>query len=233
MLTDHPRQSAALALFLIVAAASLGVAGGLYLPGLLGQSIFAATKIWMLVLPLIWFLRVDRGKFTLAFPVPRDFLAGTVLGLFMFSIVAGAYWLAGQHWIDPEIVRAKAQQVGLINPLIYLSGAFYFTFINSLVEEYIWRWFVYQKCEALVPGNSAVYFATPLAALCFTLHHIIALATYTRSGLVTAIASLGVFAAGAVWSWCYLSYRSVWACYISHLFADLAIALVGWKLLFA
>ena len=145
----------------------------------------------------------------------------------MFGIIAGAYWFVGQHQIDPVDVRSKAQ-VGLINPIAYLISAFYFTFINSLIEEYIWRWFVYRKCEVLVSGIKAVY----LAALCFTLHHIIALAAYTGNWLIVALGSLGVFVAGAIWSWCYLTYRSLWGCYISHLLADLAIALIGWHLLF-
>ena len=30
----------------------------------------------------------------------------------------------------------------------------------------------------------------------------------------------------------YLTYRSIWSCYVSHILADLAIAIVGWQLLF-
>jgi hypothetical protein len=52
-------------------------------------------------------------------------------------------------------IRAKAQQVGISSPIIYLVGAMYWTFINSLFEEYIWRWFVYSKCEVLIPGKGA------------------------------------------------------------------------------
>lgn len=182
----------------------------------------------MLVLPLVWFLRVDRGQFRLSLPTSRDWLAGILLGLLMFGILLAAYWLVGRKAIDPAIVREKAGQIGLTQPIAYLASAFYFTFINALVEEYIWRWFVYQKCAVLLSGVAAVC----LAALCFTLHHIIALVTYTGNGAIAALASLGVFIAGAIWSWMYLAYRSLWACYLSHLLADLAIALIGWQLLF-
>lgn len=228
MLKGNSRQNAPLALFLLVSAASFGIAARFYIPGLIGQFFYAATRVWILVLPLIWFLKVDRGKFSLSRPSQQDLLVGTILGFLMFSIIAGAYCLVGQHWIDPVNVRVKAQQVGLLNPIAYLISAFYFTFINSLVEEYIWRWFVYRKCEVLVPGTRAVC----LAALFFTLHHIIALVAFTGDGLIVIFGSLGVFVAGAIWSWCYLTYRSLWACYISHLLADLVIALIGWKLLF-
>ncbi len=228
MLKTHSDQNAMLALFLLVSAASIGIAARFYIAGAAGQFLFVLTRVWILALPLIWFFRVDQDKLVISLPSPREFLAGTTLGLLMFGIILGAYWSVGQHWINPVDVRATAQQVGIASPSVYLVGAFYFTVINSLVEEYIWRWFVYRKCEVLLPGTKAVC----LAALCFTLHHIIALAAYTGNGFVVVLGSLGVFTAGAVWSWCYLTYRSLWSCYISHLLADLAIAFVGWHLLF-
>lgn len=104
---------------------------------------------------------------------------------------------------------------------------FEWTFFNSLLEELIWRWFVYRKCEILVPGLQAVV----LSALFFTIHHTFGLAAYF-DWRVTVLGSLGVFFAAAVWSWCYLTYRSIWTGYISHIFADIAIFIIGWQLIF-
>lgn len=219
----HPK----LAILLITAAASLGIAARLFLLGAAGQLIFVLTRVVMLALPLAWFIWVDKGKLSLSSPSKRQCLDGVILGTIMFGVILGAYGLVGQRWIDPADVRLKAEQIGLAQPLLYLASAIYFTLINALVEEYIWRWFLCRQCAAIFSGASAIYFAS----LCFTLHHIIALAAYT-GWLVVGVGSLGVFAAGAIWSWCYLTYRSLWVCYISHLLADLAIAIVGWHLLF-
>lgn len=228
MLKTNSDYKAMLALFLLVSAASMGIAARLYLPGAGGQFFFVLTRVWMLAIPLIWLFWVEQARPVVSLPSLREFVAGTILGLLMFGIILGAYWIVGQHWINPVAVQAKAQQIGIASSTVYLVSAFYFTVINSLVEEYIWRWFVYRHCEVLMPGIRAVY----LAALCFTLHHIIALEAYTGNGFVTGLGSLGVFIAGAAWSWCYLTYRSLWSCYVSHLLADLAIALIGWHLLF-
>jgi hypothetical protein len=228
LLKTHSHQNALLALFLLVFSASIGIAARFYIPGTVGQLLFVLTRVWILALPLIWLFWVDQERLIVSLPLRRDFLAGTILGLLMFGIILGAYWIVGQRWLDPAAVRAKAQQVGIAHPTVYLVGAFYFTVINSLVEEYIWRWFAYRKCEVLFSGIGAIC----LAALCFTIHHIIALAAYTGNWSIVVLSSLGVFIAGAAWSWCYLTYRSLWSCYVSHLLADLAIALVGWHLLF-
>lgn len=230
MIETRSRPNALIALLLLVSAASLGTAMALYIaPGSLGQVVFSLCKVWLVALPLVWFFWVDRGKFSLSLPKRRELLAGTVLGLLMFGIILGAYWLFGQHWIDVRDVRAKGQQVGISSPTIFLIGALYWTLINSLLEEYIWRWFVMSKCEVLIPGKGAIF----LCGLLFTLHHTIALSAYTQNWLVVVLASLGVFLAGAIWSWCYLMYRSIWPSYFSHILADFAIAIVSWHLLFS
>lgn len=222
------RTNAAIALVLIILSASVGLATRLYVPNPLGHIIFVITRICLLLLPIAWFLIVDRGHLRWQRPSMRDMKAGLVIGVTMAGGIIGAYSAVGTRWLNPSTVQTAAQNVGLASPMAYLAFSIYFTVINAFVEEYIWRWFVYRKWAVLVQPQTAVW----LAALCFTLHHIIALYGYTGNGLVTIVGSTGVFVAGAVWSWCFLRYQSLWVGYISHALADLAIALVGWHLLF-
>jgi hypothetical protein len=109
--------------------------------------------------------------------------------------------------------------------MIVGSGV-YFTFINSLFEEYLWRWFVYRQCQTLLSGAGAVW----LSALLFTLHHLIVLAVY-GSWQVVGFGGLGVFAAGVIWSTCYRYYRSIVPSYISHVCADAALQAITWQVL--
>ncbi|MBD2576588.1 type II CAAX endopeptidase family protein [Oscillatoria sp. FACHB-1406] len=222
------RKQAILALLLIVPVASFGVAMALWIaPGTLGQAIFSLSKLWLFVLPAVWFLRVEKGEFKLSLPRMGEVLLGTVLGLAMFATIWGIYIAVGQDLIDPVYVRDRAQQVGVSSPQVYLAGAAYFSFINAPIEEYVWRWFVGRQCERLLQLQGAIL----LSALLFTLHHVIGLARYFALPVVV-LGSLGVFGAGAIWSWCYFKSHSLWASTISHILADLAIALVGWQLLY-
>lgn len=228
MALSNSRPSAALALILVVVLASLGIVARFYLPGIAGQLCFVLTRLWILALPIIWVQQVDQGKLSFTFPRHQDLVMGSGLGLLMFSLIIGGYGFIGQQLIDPSTVQESARQIGLGDWQIFAAFAVYFTLINSLIEEYIWRWFVHQKCEELISGWAAV----GLAALCFTLHHIVALHAYVQNPQVVMVGSLGVFLAGALWSWWFLRFRSLWSCYISHAWADLAIALVGWRILF-
>jgi hypothetical protein len=222
-------KKALLALMLLVPVPSIGVATQLYfLPGFQGHLIALLSKVWLLLFPVFWLYFIDKTILKIQYPRKEEFLIGAGLGLVMLCIMLTVYWLLGWQWVDTEYVRGRATQVGLNSFNIYLLGAVYWIFINSLLEEFVWRWFVYRQCETLVSSRLAVI----LSALFFTIHHIIGLAAYF-DWRITTLCSVGVLIAGAIWSWCYLSYRSIWIGYISHIFADIAIFLIGWQMIFA
>ena len=124
-------------------------------------------------------------------------------------------------------IPAKAAATGFDRKGAYIAMFVYIIAVNSLLEEYVWRWFVFRKLELLTPGWIAVI----LAGLCFTVHHVFALAAWVPAP-VNALASLGVFIGGTTWSWLYLKYRSIWPGFVSHVFADVAIFIMGWQLIF-
>lgn len=218
-----------LPLLILGLAPSIGIVLALYLaPGIIGNTIFSLSKIILLILPFLWFTYIDHGKTKISLPKPQELLIGITSGLLIFFIIVSVYKIFGNNWIDSNSFRLKAKEVGITTPTIYLLGVFYWSFINSLIEEYIWRWFVYIKCEQLTSKWIAVY----LSAVLFTLHHIIALTAYTPDIRAVILGSLGVFMGGVIWSLLYLKFRSLWSCYLSHILADLAIALIGWQILF-
>jgi uncharacterized protein len=104
----------------------------------------------------------------------------------------------------------------------------YWSFVNSLIEESVWRGFVYRQCLIFQSRLSAIM----TSALFFTLHHIIALFFYLQNPMLAIISSFGVFCGGVIWSACYQRW-GFWSCYLSHILADLAIGFIGWHLLFS
>lgn len=225
---DTRSRNALLALLLLVPAPSIGVWMTLYgMPGnLFAKAFFGLCKVWLLVLPLVWLLRVDKQKMTIPRPSGKGMGAAISTGIAIFLLIGAGYFLFG-HWIDPQRVSTNAKEAGLSSPWFYILLAIYWCTINSLLEEYVWRWFVFTRCETLMPKWPAV----ALSGLCFTLHHIIALSAYF-DWRITTLGSVGVFVGGATWSWIYLKYRNIYAAYVSHVFADIVIFAIGYKLIF-
>lgn len=219
-----------IALAILVPVPSLATAASMFWwpESAVGKLVFVAQKLWLPLLPVLWRRWVDREPWSLSPPRRGGFGVAVALGL-SIAVAISLVALLGmaQGWIDPATVRARAARTGLDHRGLYLGGALYWITVNSLLEEYVWRWFVYRKFEVVLGSGPAVVGS----ALGFTLHHVIALAG--QVGWVgTVLGSTGVFAGGLVWSLLYRRYQSVWPCYVSHAIVDIPIFVLGYWLIF-
>jgi len=217
-----------MALLMVAPVPSLGVITAMIVaPGPIGKTFFTIAKLWLLVFPAAWFLLVEKGRPSRS-PIRQGGLViGAVSGVVLAVLIVLGAWLFGVQNTDLEPLRAAVREMGLHTVVPYLAGALGWTFVNSLMEEYVYRWFIFRQCEMLMNGTAAVL----AAAAIFTAHHVIAVSQYL-SPLFTVLASAGVFVGGLVWSWLFLRYRSIWPCWISHVLADIAVFGIGWWLLF-
>ena len=222
-------RKALLALLLLVPAQSIvTVAFFWWSDTVAGKIIVVAGKLWLILLPVLWLKFVDRGQLSWSPPKLGGLRAGAVLGLAIAVLIFAAYAVT-RHLgaIHPEKIADRAAQTGLNHFGVYLGSAMGWITLNSMMEEYVWRWFVFRKFEVLLGGKLAV----PAAALAFTAHHVIVLAAQF-DWPIAVLGSCGVFIGGAAWSWLYLRYRSIWPGYVSHAIADAAIFIIGYRLIF-
>ena len=140
----------------------------------------------------------------------------------------GAWLLIGDR-IDGELLKDTVEPVGLLDVRLYIAGAVYWILFNSLLEEYVFRWFLVVKSEALVgTGLPAIL----LSAFIFVIHHTFALLFFGFPWWANLLASVSLIIGGAVFSWLYLRYRSVWMPYIAHAICDIAVFGIGAIIIF-
>jgi membrane protease YdiL (CAAX protease family) len=222
------RRRAVLALLALAPVPSLGVIVAMVVaPGPVGRALFMAAKVWLVVFPAAWYLLVEKGRPSWSLPRRGGLAVGAVSGLGLAALIVIGAWLVGVQNMDLTSLRAQVREMGLGSAVSYLAGAAGWTFFNSLIEEYVYRWFIFRQCEALIKGPAAVL----ASAAIFSAHHVIAVSQYLDP-VFSFLASSGVFVGGAIWSWLYKRYRSVWPCWISHVLADIAVFGIGWWLLF-
>ena len=221
------RHRALLALALLAPVPSLGIwAAMVAAPGPLGHGVFLVAKLWLLVFPAAWYLLVEKGKPSWSPPRRGGMATGVLSGVILATAIVLGAWLVGARHMDLAPLHAAVREMNLASPAAYLAGAAAWTLVNSLIEEYVYRWFVLRQCEALLPPPVAII----ASAAIFTIHHVIALNQYLEPSF-TALASAGVFVGGIVWAALYYRYRSIWPGWISHVLADIAVfGLGGWLL---
>jgi len=222
------RRRALTALALLAPVPSLGVASAMiFFPGPAGQTVFMAAKIWMLAFPFFWYLMVEKGAPSWSPPRHGGLGVGLLTGLAAGTIIVLAAQVFGVFDMNMSDLAGEIDEMGLTTPRAYLLGALGWTFGNSLMEEIVYRWFIFSQCERIMPRFAALL----ASAAVFTAHHVVALSTYLPWHL-TALASTGVFLGGVIWSVLYSRYRSIWPGWFSHIIADIAVFGVGWVLIF-
>lgn len=228
--STNDRRMAWVALLLLVPIPSLGtMAGMVWWPeNGVGQIIFGISKVWIVLLPLMWRKFVEKHPMSLSPAKNGGWASALMTGTAIAILIWGAF-LGVRHlgWVDEDMVRESAQRTGLANRGVFIGAALYWITINSLLEEYVWRWFVFRQFEKLMGGKLAMV----ASAFGFTLHHIFAVGAQF-DWRVTLLASTGCFVGGLIWSWLYLKHRSVWPCWLSHAVVDVPIFVAGWVIIF-
>lgn len=101
----------------------------------------------------------------------------------------------------------------------------YLSFVNALLEELFFRGYLF--LNLLGAGR---LFAYLFSGALFSVYHLVNIAGWFSPALFAA-ALAGLFLAGVLFCWLDERARSIWPGYVVHLFADLAIVGVGWRLL--
>ena len=219
-------------LALVVAAPSTGALAALWLwPGPLGSGVYLAAKCVLYGIPAViaWRtvtrqnlldgLRRGLGRGALLF--------GLLSGLLISGVILGAWFWVLSGRVDVGALLAVVREAGMDDPIRYWLFAAWLCIGNSLLEEFVFRWFVDGRLSQLGLPRGLML---PISALIFTAHHVLVLAAYFSPGMVV-LGSVGVFIGGLVWSWTLLRWNSLLPGWISHALVDVAVLVVGASIL--
>jgi uncharacterized protein len=230
-----------LALILIVPVTSLGVfLSMLIIPGIFGQIAAFVCSISLLLIPVIW-TRIDENinllsSINLKTFRTKGYGVGAISGLVMSFVILIGYWSLGKNYLDLGSVKMQVQQLGL-NPYILIFGiGIYQIFIQSVIEEFVWRYFVIKHVMNVIPKvNSKVlynYLASAICSLFFSIHHAILIFIYTNNIVLTLLGTFAIFLVGLFWSMLTIRYKSIIPAMVSHAIIDFTLVVISGLILF-
>ena len=152
-------------------------------------------------------------------------------GVDVCLIMGIAWWvLSGGELLGgmTERLEEKVDGLGIDSVWKYALLGLFYALVHSFLEEYYWRWFVYDLLKRFV----SVPMANIISSLGFMAHHVILLSVYFGwSSPMTWLCSAGVAIGGIFWAWLYeKSGTLIWP-WLSHMVVDAGIFALGYFLL--
>jgi len=215
-----------------------GIATWLYFDAFPGKTMtavcYGANKAVQVILPAIWVGLVLRRRIVPARPSGKSLMAGMLTG----AAIAAALWMLYvvalrdilQLGGTPAAVSAKLAEFGSTTPVKLLAFGLFIIIVNSAVEEYYWRWFVFGEMAELCP----VWCAAVVSSIGFTFHHAVIVRYFLQASyfswqvlFLAGCTGLG----GVIWAWLRWRTGSVFPAWISHIWADIPIIAAGFDLM--
>lgn len=199
------------------------------------QVFYFATKVLIFAFPITWWLLVENqpqlepGRQVTAGtrrPLRADLALGLGTGCLIGLSILAAYWLVLRGMIDAGELAEQSRRFGADRHFLWLAG--FLAIVNSGLEEYYWRWFVFGRLRRLVRPAGAMV----LSALAFASHHFFVLAGLLGRTDLAAILTFGVAAGGAIWAGQYHYAGRLWGAWLSHFLVDATILGIGYYILF-
>lgn len=147
------------------------------------------------------------------------------ISLFVFLIIVIAY-IVLSSFIDVSIIQEDISSRMQVTNVMLIYTGLYTIFINSFIEELFFRGFIFAK----LLGKHKIL-AYVFSSLAFSIYHITIFKTWFTLPMFMLM-MLGLFVGGLIFSYFTEKNNSFLASWFIHMSADLAIILIGWKLLF-
>jgi len=157
-------------------------------------------------------------------PSLKQFRAGFIMGIGAFGIIIIAY-LVLKEYIDLGNIMVELENNVKVTKNTFIFIAIYITFINSLIEEFFFRGFIFMNLYE----NTNKFIASVFSALLFSLYHMAMFKTWFDPAIM-AVALLGLFLTGTIFNWLSIKSKNFINPWIVHLFGDAAIMTIGLKM---
>jgi membrane protease YdiL (CAAX protease family) len=212
------------------------------------QSVYAIGKLIQFSFPVLFVLFASSRNGTNAWPRVGDheelsnqsagsvltqdtarnsFLLGLAFGLTLVVVMFTIYFFILPTNVAERLVtmaQNKVNAMGVETPAKFLALSLFYVIGHSFLEEYYWRWFVFNGLQQCL----AIWKANLIAAIGFMAHHVVLLGFFFGwNSPFTYLLSASVAVGGIFWAWLFnrqMGFRSSW---FSHAIVDAGIFGLG------
>ncbi|MBN7773099.1 CPBP family intramembrane metalloprotease [Clostridium aminobutyricum] len=201
----------------------MGFVDAFWQPGYAMKSFFKI--IAFLILPFCYSYVNKNVPLKSLFAVKRKGMIHAVLmaaGVYVF--ILACYFTIGNFFDFSQVTGALNKNVG-VNKENFVFIAIYISFVNSLLEEFFFRGFVFMNLRKLASRK----FAYLVSSLAFAIYHVAMMADWFSIGLFLLLLA-ALIAAGFLFNRLNEKQGNIYTSWFVHMFANFSINTVGFIL---
>lgn len=208
----------------VISCVVMGLIDGVIQPG---YGIKSAVKlvVFLLIPMLVGLKDRDISVKSLFRVQKKGFMTALFLGVGIYALIVGGYFALSRFIDFSGIVGALSENAG-VQKGNFLFVALYISFINSLLEEFFFRGFVFLNLKKRCSRS----FAYGFSALAFSLYHVAMMIGWFALwvfGLVLA----GLLIGGVIFNYLDEKQETIYTSWLTHMCANFAINTVGFILM--
>lgn len=151
----------------------------------------------------------------------KQLLLSFLLALGVYAFILGSFLLL-RTFIDLNDITLALGESLNVNKNNFLYIALYISFINSLLEEFFFRGFIFFSLK----NNSSQISAYILGALSFSLYHIAIIFNWFNI-IIFLLIIIGLFISGLFFHWLNEKFNNIYNSWLVHMFANFSINTIG------
>ena len=188
-----------------------------------GYAVKSAIKIGVfLLIPFLLSRLVPEVRFREVFHFSRKgVLLSFGLGTAVYGLILGGYFLLRDVFDFSNIVDSLTSNAG-VSRKNFLYVSLYISFVNSLLEEFFFRGFLFTNLTCSANRGLAYGFS----ATAFALYHV-AMMLGWFSPVLFLLVMVGLTAGGVIFNYLNEKLDTLFASWIVHMFANFAINTIG------
>ena len=209
---------------MVLSCAIMAFTDGVIQPGYAAKSI---TKLVMFLLIPVLVSRSDREidlKSLFRFQ-KKGIGKALILGIGIFVLILGGYFLLSAFMDFSGIVGALSENAG-VRKGNFLFVAVYISFINSLLEEFFFRGFLFLNLKKQMRRLHAYL----ISSLAFSVYHVAMMIGWFDLWLFLLILA-GLMVGGMIFNYLDEDQGNIYTSWFTHMFANFAINTIGFILM--
>lgn len=208
----------------LVACGIMALVDGVFQPG---YAVKSSIKIVLfLLLPLLVVKCNSQLSLKELFRFQRKgFLTALVLGLGVYGVILGGYYLVRNFFDFSGIAGTLAENAG-VDKSNFLYISLYISFVNSLLEEFFFRGFLFLNLKSTTGRRFAYLFSSGL----FAAYHV-AMMIGWFSPVLFLLVMAGLTIGGLIFNAMNERLGSIYPSWLTHMCANFAINTIGFMLM--